>query len=121
MEDKEMKENRAKIIQLIPATDWQAVFCNQATGDGHPDYIVWREPLLAWALLSDGEVIGQVVPDGRFPENASEVAPECFIRYEHVRLDPCTDEEAIEEAKRRDARREAWWKERYGKKEASAV
>lgn len=44
----------AKIIQLIPADGWRAVYASIEGEDGEPR--AYSSPLLAWALAEDGSI-----------------------------------------------------------------
>jgi hypothetical protein len=65
------QEQGAKIIQIIPAVGWYAVY-DEDTPDEH------IEPLTFWALTNDGDVIGQTAD---FAAGVGEKRN--FTRYRH--------------------------------------
>lgn len=46
-------EEKPKIIQIIPAVGWYAIF-DEGTKDE------WKYPLVCWALTDEGEIVGQI-------------------------------------------------------------
>ncbi|WP_136526306.1 DUF6253 family protein [Geomonas ferrireducens] len=79
-----MKEKEPRIIQIIPAAGWYAVY-----GEGTP--AEERSPLACWALTSDGEVIGQV-PIENCIDNAEDFNN--FSRYRHESERPSTEQDS---------------------------
>ena len=64
---------KQKVIQMIPATGWYAVYKIDA-GDDFLDRVAF------WALTDDGEVSGWV--GGDYMDNAEEQSN--FLRYEYL-------------------------------------